>query len=870
MSNNIKASVMQETNNGKKYFEKYYELPSISEEGRKDPFLNTARGENNPSAICHISKNGICYLKDFGDDSWSGDMFHHYSMLHDLDLNTDFGQICKGIYQYMTGEEFKYELNKKSNVKVLDSYNWESDVKIKVIPIVKSKWTNAHLNFLKEHNIDPECFESNDACFLSKYVFWSTKKEKTYEITCTNDQIVIAYKLPNGFKIYKPHDSKFKFASYGETGDYLFGLELLEKSIYRDKMLPDHMIIAAGEKDTMILQSMGYNAVCLASETYTRPDGNLAFQELVKIIKEAEINRTIILYDLDKAGIKSRHELACCLRRYDLKARFIDLPKELEKAGGKDVADMIKLGFKCELKKLIEETLDFIENEESFKLPIKPEVPPPINKINANERLKDMAEKMGSVNKTPEENGTNKEEGMVDIQLSAKSKSNLIHKEGKIQFNDIVGSQFQFGEKVYKDLPKFFRSFLDLKKEQGIKDILLLSLITAVGSCFPNVFSYYGPRKIHPFLYVFVNARPASGKSAITVAKRITMPVHKQIEGISEVVIQAFKKQMNNDKTLKKEDCPKKKGLFLAGDSSYSSLLLKFEKNNGVGLMVETEADTITNVNQQEWGGQDNLFRQAFEHEFISQSRITDEREIEIFNPKLAIVVSGTNNQFKRFIKSDENGSFSRFIFYHLNSSKIFKVGKRQTAIKTIDFIKTRSQEMLEIYNQIKENNQIEVIFTDDQIDRLEEQFQHLLDTATTLENTTLDGTVKRLGDIVCRISQVLTIVRAYEKSSISQEITCNNNDFEIAMTIALIAFNHSCRSLKLLRGDATLLLDKRQLELYKSLPATFTSSEYYTAAEKHKISNNTSSKWLSKHSKVGIFEKECHGKYSKTNQQAI
>ena len=106
--------------------------------------------------------------------------------------------------------------------------------------------------------------------------------------------------------------------------------------------------------------------------------------------------------------------------------------------------------------------------------------------------------------------------------------------------------------------------------------------------------------------------------------------------------------------------------LYIPGNASVAALLECIKDNGGKGVIMETEADTLTSSTEQSWGDFSHLLRQAFHHEAVLLAR--KEGKVRIDEPKLSIVLTGTSGQLKRLVKSTENGLFSRFIFYVFRS----------------------------------------------------------------------------------------------------------------------------------------------------------------------------------------------------------
>ena len=82
------------------------------------------------------------------------------------------------------------------------------------------------------------------------------------------------------------------------------------------------------------------------------------------------------------------------------------------------------------------------------------------------------------------------------------------------------------------------------------------------------------------------------------------------------------------------------------GQQFSSAVYRALEANGGSGMIFETEADTLTNmISNKEYGNYSDLLRRAFHHETVSMVRVTDQVNIEIEEPRLAVIMTCTGSQ---------------------------------------------------------------------------------------------------------------------------------------------------------------------------------------------------------------------------------
>jgi len=218
-------------------------------------------------------------------------------------------------------------------------------------------------------------------------------------------------------------------------------------------------------------------------------------------------------------------------------------------------------------------------------------------------------------------------------------------------------------ESVYQRLPGFLKSSSKLFTGRE-RDVYLTSELIILSSLFENVKGLYGvpSMPVYPNLYAFIAAPAGNGKGVLSSAKNTLFHIIKS------------ENQENQERKLKNTESENKKfkdkHLLIPGNASVSAFINGLTNNNGIGLTIETEADTITNNKKQDWGDYDVCLREGFHHETISLIR--KEERVDISKPKISFIATGTMNQLNKFIPSTENGLFSRFLYYTYQQDPTF------------------------------------------------------------------------------------------------------------------------------------------------------------------------------------------------------
>lgn len=84
---------------------------------------------------------------------------------------------------------------------------------------------------------------------------------------------------------------------------------------------------------------------------------------------------------------------------------------------------------------------------------------------------------------------------------------------------------------------------------------------------------------------------------------------------------------------------------FMPGNSSSSAVYRALDANGGWGIMFETEADTVSNMLDSDYGHYSDLMRKAYHHETVSMNRVSDKIHIDIENPRLSVFITCTPGQ---------------------------------------------------------------------------------------------------------------------------------------------------------------------------------------------------------------------------------
>lgn len=435
-----------------------------------------------------------------------------------------------------------------------------------------------------------------------------------------------------------------------------------------------------------------------------------------------------------------------------------------------------------------------------------------------------------------------------------------------------------FSETVFHDLPEFLQKVAGKADNPKEADILILGSIACVSAVLPNYFAVYDEMTIYANLCYYLTARASSGKGRLALCRYLVKPIHDELRSEFKNLKAEYDSDMiqfdrdKRDKTKKgivKPEKPKQRMLLIPGNTSATAVTQIMHDNDGTGLIFETEGDVLASSFKSDYGDYSENFRSAFHHEPFGFHRRGDDEHVEVEVPKLSAVLSGTPEQIKTLIRTPENGLFSRFAFYYLESNLEFKnVFKRSAGQSLNEYFTKLGEDYLTFYHVLKALPEpLEFSFTNGQ---QQEFLDFFSETQTDLFIDFGDGilaTVRRLAVIAFRIAMVLSGLRLMENGNFYEDVVCSDADFHTAMTISRALLSHSTKVFCELFDEKQQkrLSSSAEQSLLDSLPEDFGRQDYIAAAKKLGINERTAEGYVAKFcGKMGLVERQGYGKYHK------
>ncbi len=436
-----------------------------------------------------------------------------------------------------------------------------------------------------------------------------------------------------------------------------------------------------------------------------------------------------------------------------------------------------------------------------------------------------------------------------------------------------------FPDTLYLQLPQFLQDAVSHATSNQEKDMLLLGTLTSISSCLPNVYGIYDREKIYSNLFLYVTAPPSSGKGKLSLCKKIIEPIHNSLKEQTDLLTDEYKKdsaeyQINEllKPTLSKPKPPLNKMLFIPANNSSTGMYELLSNNDGRGIIFETEGDTITLALKTDYGNYSDGFRKAFHHETISYYRRGGKEYIEINNPCLSVVLSGTPGQVFSLIPNAENGLFSRFIFYSLNlESHWIDVFEHSSSNTLGENYKDLGERFFKLYNQLNDNDEIKVSLSESQEKSFNLFFSKIQDKYINIDSDEFIASIRRFGIITFRFIMIFTTLRSIEDGDITQEKVCSDIDFENALKISRILIEHSRKMfLKLPKASIPSGFKSFKEIFIDALPKTFNRQGYLSIAKKLDINEKTAERYITKLVDDSILNRKSHNNYINTLIQEV
>ena len=432
--------------------------------------------------------------------------------------------------------------------------------------------------------------------------------------------------------------------------------------------------------------------------------------------------------------------------------------------------------------------------------------------------------------------------------------------------NELRAQSPYIPDSAYSGLPQFLKDCVQYASDPRERDITLLGSLNCCSALFPGVSFFYKNALYSSHFYHALVANAAAGKGVVAFIlslldatqeyydrqRRDQKKAFEKAQMAWEAEVhQALREHRSPDSDKKPEE-PKAKYLKTSSTTSKSRLLEQLATNGELGChMSSTEINTLISSLAQDYGKYEDILCKAAHHEEISQSYKIDGDPIVVPRPHLALIMSGTPEQFTGFFRSHENGLYSRFLIYTRQLNPHWETcAPSEGRVDLREHFHTLGKKLFEMHKLLLESPTL-VTFTPGQWERHTQQFGVWLKSALVEGKEFPTSIVFRHGLLAMRLASILTIFRKWDDYRYAKEYCCTDADFDTAMQIIATVIEHSLllgTSLPDTGHPPVAMRKFHQFEdVLKKLPRIFSYIDFINAAKELGISVSTAKRYLRK-----------------------
>jgi hypothetical protein len=428
---------------------------------------------------------------------------------------------------------------------------------------------------------------------------------------------------------------------------------------------------------------------------------------------------------------------------------------------------------------------------------------------------------------------------------------------------------------VFDTIPEFLKHITEVATTKEERDILLLGSLVTLSVAFPKLIGKYGDNPVNTNLFIFISAKASAGKGILIHCRKLVEPIHLALRNQAKIMKQQFEVDMQEynankgkDANTEKPQKPPQKMLFIPANNSATGFLEILGDSDKRGLIFETEGDTLAKAFKSDYGDFSDGFRNAFQHEPISYYRRTDKEYVEIDRPCLSALLSGTPKQITTLIPNAENGLFSRFMFYVMNMKLIWKdvfASKTENGLD-VHFEKL-GNDFFSLYQTLQANPDVHFSLTPSQQLQFNQFFEKMQTLYVNIQEEEIISSVRRLGLIAYRIMMIFSALRIMEDGEITQNLICNDTDFQNTLDMITILVKHSSYVYSQIAQETYKPKPKHKKEQFlENLPYHFNRQIYVATALSLGITDKSAQRYIKEFKDADIIQYDGHDQYTNPN----
>jgi hypothetical protein len=354
----------------------------------------------------------------------------------------------------------------------------------------------------------------------------------------------------------------------------------------------------------------------------------------------------------------------------------------------------------------------------------------------------------------------------ADLTISNELENEFVRKEEEVKHRPSLLPAYQW--------PELLRRLMDCGQSDGQRDVILLSTLSVIGSTVGKMlgFEYAQGGTRYSCLQTFIIGAPASGKSAMMLARHFAEPLNGKLLSESKKAKAKYEEEhtqwlmMGKDKAGTPEPKEPPLRMFIVpGNNSASGLITNLSNNGGLGLMVEAEASIIGGTYRQDWGDYSAVPRVAFDHDPLTVHRQTNNDFKMVEKVFFSMLISGTPGQVAGIARSRENGQLSRQVYYHIFQDDEGWKDPFEEVDGSVDRFFVRMGKRWEVVRSAleKEISYLEFGLTKEQQNRFNIHFAQLFAKSGNDMGPEGQSVVARLAINLMRLMSVATLLRALD-----------------------------------------------------------------------------------------------------------
>lgn len=419
--------------------------------------------------------------------------------------------------------------------------------------------------------------------------------------------------------------------------------------------------------------------------------------------------------------------------------------------------------------------------------------------------------------------------------------------------------------------PEPIRSTLASFKDDRDRDVMLMGLLTVLGSTCARFLSFEYGKVRHTNMHTVIFGRSGCGKGKLPMLKHFVSWIDDIFDKENEAEQQRVREELRR---AKEDDDPapvepaKTKCFTIPGDTYGAGLKELLRNNKGTGIIFETEAQTIVQRlkagKASDWS---DTLRKTFDNEEVRSYRKTTHELTRSGETYLSMLVSGTPGQVKSMIDNSEDGLFSRVLFYYLDVKRQWR-NVYEDNLCEVDKRMSKLGERWSQYIQRTRCSKFTLTLTPGQKQRLFEVFN-----AMTEQNTedAMTPFIQRLAIGAIKIMAILSFIRRDNPLEMlvpgkEYDMSVDERDFEAVLAMVRPLYLHALFFLDLIPDNGIKSSGKsKTMIVLESMPETFMISEVVKAGEEKGISQGAMRNYISKCANNGTLKKgEMRGQYIK------